>query len=267
MSPPQRHPVDVWLIPLDPPTETLEECAVLLDTDERRRVLSMLDPRNRRRFTAAHGAIRVILSRYLGVPAGLIRWRRGEHGKPELAGGGHGLRVNLSHSGDLAALAVSRRRAVGVDVQRLAPVDATALAARYFPETEAKFVASGTTAATRLLRFTRLWTRKEACVKASGARLAEGLGLPVDGRGRGAGRGMIAVRGTEGTLPGPYLVCDLDVPNGYRASVALAGTAPFEVVRRDWPDVGADATPAPTGARWPSGGRVPAAWGVRTTAC
>ncbi|MFC7484539.1 4'-phosphopantetheinyl transferase family protein [Luedemannella flava] len=261
-----RHPVDVWLIPLDPPAEALEECAVLLDTDERRRVLSMLDARNRRRFTAAHGSIRVILARYLGVPAGLIRWRRGEHGKPELAGGGHGLKVNLSHSGDLAALAVSHGRAVGVDVQRLAPVDATALAARYFPEAEARFVASGATPAARLLRFTRLWTRKEACVKASGARLAEGLGLPVDGRGRGAGRGMIAVRGTDGTLPGPYLVCDLDVPAGYRAAVALAGTSPFEVVSRDWPDAEADAVPR--GTRWPiGGGRARAPWAVRTTAC
>ena len=263
MSPAARHPVDVWLIALDPPAEALEECAVLLDTEERSRVLSMMDVRNRRRFTAAHGAIRVILARYLGLPAGLIRWRRGPHGKPELAGGGHGLQVNLSHSGELAALAVSRRRAVGVDVQQLSPLDAAGIAARYFPEAEARFVASAATPTARLHRFVRLWTRKEACVKASGARLAEGLGLPVDGRGRGAGRGMIAVRGGEGTLPGSFLVCDVEVPNGYRAAVALAGTSPFEVVRRAWPEE-PDVPDGRVSGGGDAGGRE--RWAVRTRA-
>jgi 4'-phosphopantetheinyl transferase len=165
-----------------------------------------------------HDTVRAILGRRLGVPPERIEWRRGRNGKPELIGAAAGLRANLSHSGGLAALAVAVGPDVGVDIQRLAPgLNAEGLAARYFRPDEARFVAEAAPAE-RLDRFVVLWARKEACLKAAGGRLAEGLRLPVLGE---AGPGDLVVRDPGGRLPGPYLVRDVPVPAGYRAAVAL----------------------------------------------
>lgn len=208
----------------------------LLDEAERQRVAMVRRPQLRRRFVAAHGAVRVIVGGYLGVPPERIRWRTGRHGKPELAGAGAdvdaGWQVNLSHSDDLAVVAVAQRRPVGVDIQRLPPgVDVVRLAARFYPEPETRFVASARGPAAQADRFVRLWARKEACVKAAGGRLMEGMPLPVrGGLGRLPATGALVYDPT-GRLPGRYRVRDVPVPPGFRAAVALAGTRPYRIVR------------------------------------
>src|SRR5689334_24773529 len=74
-------------------------------------------------------AVREIVAAYLEASPDAIRIVTGEHGKPELADGT--LRFNLSHSGDLALVAVARERDVGVDVERIdARRDGLALAYR-----------------------------------------------------------------------------------------------------------------------------------------
>lgn len=170
----------------------------------------------------AHGAVRVILGGCLAAPPGQLRWRRGRHGKPELAGAWTGRQVNLSHSGSLAMVAVSRHRPVGVDIQRLrSGLAAERLAARYYPEPEAALV---TTAgpADRADRFFQLWARKEACVKATGGRLMQGMILPVTGD---------LVHDPTGVLATPLRVSDVPAPAGFRAAVALAGAQPFQVTQ------------------------------------
>ena len=235
---PDTDTVHVWLIGTDLPEPVLARLAALLDDGERARADALDLSRHRRRFVAAHGATRLVLGELLGVPAGRVRWRRGRHGKPELAHpAGH--RVNLSHSGDLAMLAVTGHREVGVDLQRLpAGVDATRMAARFYPPDEARWVLAAAGPAERACRFRVLWARKEACGKAAGGRLLQSLALPVQGAG------PVAVRDPDGGLPGAYLVRDLPAPPGFSAAVALEGTAPYRVVRHRW-DGPSDPDPDP----------------------
>lgn len=210
--------IQVWLIGTDLPDAVLGEFEALLDDDERERAGSLLYPDRRRRFIASHGAVRVILGRHLGLPPQSLRWRRGPHGKPELAGPGPWPQISLSKSGGLAALAVAANRPVGVDIQKLlAGLDVARLARRFYPPEEARFVTSDE--ARQVARFTRLWVRKEACVKVSGGRLLPGLALTVLGT---AGTGT-------GPPAGPYLVRDLRVPRGFRAAVAADGMRPFSI--------------------------------------
>ena len=82
--------VEVWLIRTDLPDSVLAGLLPLLDDGERERADALIYPASRRRFIAAHGAFRVILGRRLGVPPASLRWQRGPHGKPELAGPGRG---------------------------------------------------------------------------------------------------------------------------------------------------------------------------------
>jgi 4'-phosphopantetheinyl transferase len=236
-TPPPAETVHLWLIGSDLPASRLAELADLLDDDERRRVQALTLPRHQRRFIAAHGAARVIIGEQLDVAPAGIRWQHGPNGKPELASGD--LHVNLSHSGDLAVLALTRGRSVGVDVQGLfGALDAVRLSGRYFPPEEAQFVCTSGGPAAQLRRFVMLWTRKEACVKASGGRMmTQGLRLPVRGTGdtrRGSGTGIV-VTDPGGALPGPYLVRDVPVPQGFRAAVAVTDARPYRVSSRWWP--------------------------------
>jgi len=108
-----------------------------------------------------------------------------------------------------------------------ADLDFTRLARRFFPEAERGSVARGGRDT-----FVRLWTRKEACVKAAGGRLTQGMGLPVAHTASQA-----VVRDPAGELEGPWRVADLALPDGYAGAVALFGGDPFSVSSRMWYDM------------------------------
>jgi 4'-phosphopantetheinyl transferase len=210
--------VRVWIVPVDAPPETAARFADVLDASERGRAAAFLNPRDRQRFTAAHGALRFLAGQELNTRPGALTWISGRHGKPELAPPWSGLHTSLSHSGDMIAAAVSTGRPVGVDIQHLVPgLDPAALAARFFPPEEAGYVAAGPGAGARADRFARLWARKEAVVKAAGGRLWPNLKIAVHGRDVA---GCAEPRGE-------YRVSDLPAPVGFRGAVALAGAAPF----------------------------------------
>jgi 4'-phosphopantetheinyl transferase len=175
----------------------------------------------------AHGAVRTIVGRRLGLQPRQVPWTAGHNGKPALTDGPD--EVSLSHSGDLAVLAISRR-GVGVDVEQITPGLETAALARRFSPAEAAGL-QAMPAARRAPAFTAMWTRKEALVKAAGSRLGHGLGVEIDHDA--------VVR-----LPGDrrrHRVRDLpDIPllpgdrGDYRAAVALAGVSPYHVRVHHW---------------------------------
>ncbi|MEU3898842.1 4'-phosphopantetheinyl transferase superfamily protein [Streptomyces sp. NPDC045251] len=180
----------------------------------------------RRRFVRAHAAARIIIGARLGRPPRAVRFTRGRWGKPSVedAGGTH---FSLSHSGELALLALAPRP-VGVDVELArAGLDADRLARRFFPQPERELVERDGLGA-----FVRLWTRKEACVKAAGARLTQGMGVPVAHTAPQA-----VVHDPTGALQGPWRVADLALPAGYAGAVALLGGGPFSVSSRMWYDM------------------------------
>jgi 4'-phosphopantetheinyl transferase len=213
----------VWLIWTDLPDSVAAGMERLLDEAERGRADALADLVSRRRFIAAHGAVRVVLGERLGVPPASLRWRYGPHGKPGLAGAE--VQVSLSHSGGLAAVAIAGRRRVGIDVQQVVNgLAAARMAARYYPPAEARFVLAAGDPAARAARFTRLWARKEACLKVAGGRLLPGLAQPV--------MGADLVGGYQATAA---LIREFPVPPGYRAAVAAEGTARYSITRRWWP--------------------------------
>jgi 4'-phosphopantetheinyl transferase len=221
--------VHVWVIRLDLSASAVAGLATVLDDAERTRAGALTQPGHRHRYTATHGAARVIIGDFAGVPAGQVEWSHGPNGKPELAGACRGLQVSLSHSGRLAVLAIAVGRRVGVDVQQFpARTDVRRMAERFYRPDEARFVAAGGTTG-QLARFIRLWARKEACVKVTGGVLMQGMRLPV------RGNDPIAVHDPDGPLPGPYLVRDLAVPRRFRGAVAVEGLLPCDVIQHRWP--------------------------------
>ncbi|MFI0724237.1 4'-phosphopantetheinyl transferase family protein [Streptomyces sp. NPDC021224] len=222
--------VQVWVVADRRSEQLVTELLGVLDDEERQRAAAYRSADDRRRFVLAHGALRHIVAGSLGAPPHEIRWTRGPHGKPEPAGRWSGVHVNLSHSGEVAMVALCASRPVGVDVQQVLPrLDAVAMARRYFPAQESAAVAAVADPDGRARRFARLWARKEALTKAHGGRLTEGLRVPVP-----AGGPPPDTPARDAWARG-YRVHDIPAPAGYRAAVALSGSADFAVTHHVWP--------------------------------
>jgi 4'-phosphopantetheinyl transferase len=223
--------VSIWLLATDQPPPVVDRLAGLLDRAELGRAALMAEPGVHAEFVVSHAAARLILAELLGVPPDRLRWRYGRSGKPELAEPATDLRISLSHSDGLAALAVCAGRPVGVDVQRRRTAAGLArMAERYFPPAEARFVAEAAADPDELgHRFSTLWTRKEACAKVGGGRLIPALGWPSRPEGIDAAGPFRSGEPAE-----PVLVRDLPVPAGFAGAVALAGSDDFEITTHWW---------------------------------
>ncbi|HLF96157.1 MAG TPA: 4'-phosphopantetheinyl transferase superfamily protein [Methylococcaceae bacterium] len=162
-----------WLIPLGAEPGEYEMLFPLLDDEQRVRAARIVDPSRRAAWVTAWAGTRRILGACLDCRPEEIRFVRDAGGKPHLPGAP--LHFNLSHSGDWCLLAVSRRWPVGADVERRREgLDLAGLAHRCFSSAERSWWQSLPENA-RPSAFFRLWTCKEAFVKAVGQGIRLGL--------------------------------------------------------------------------------------------
>ncbi|HSF34169.1 MAG TPA: 4'-phosphopantetheinyl transferase superfamily protein [Candidatus Tectomicrobia bacterium] len=170
--------VHVWRVGLEPDTACVEQLHRSLSADESQRAARFYFEPDRRRFIVARGALRDILGRYLGIPPSELGFCYSSYGKPALArtpGEGR-LRFNVSHSHELALVAVTHAREVGVDLEYLRPDIACEEIAEHFFSARERASLRALPAEVKHQAFFNCWTRKEAYIKAHG----EGLSLPLD---------------------------------------------------------------------------------------
>lgn len=173
--------VDLWLTSLDDQTDARLIAAYqrLLSVEEQRRAQRFLVERDRRRYLVTRALVRTVLARFTGVAPECLAFRENRYGKPALCTMGAasgGLSFNLSHCDDMIVLALTRDRALGVDVENIALKPAPIhIAQRYFAREEIATL-GGLPADGQGRRFFELWTLKEAYIKARGM----GLAIPLD---------------------------------------------------------------------------------------
>ena len=215
--------IDVWFVDLCDADWSGASAERTLTDDERARAERFRGDVRRRRFRASRVALRSILASHLGCVAASLRFESGPLGKPRLASGMSeaGVEFNLSHSEDVAAIAVAPRTPVGVDIEcwREMP-ELEGLAARFFTAAEAA-VLRRAAPSDRLQTFYRCWTRKEACIKAWGTSFS--IGLHTFDVHADAMTPMTVARSGDGY--GVLTVIDLLPPPGFSTAVAVAGGA------------------------------------------
>ena len=165
-----RAVVEVWCVDLLAHEPLTPDDLRDLDADERARVDRYLVPEPARVFARTRAALRVLLGRRLGADAAAVRVGAGPHGKP-FALDAPDLHFNVSHGGSLALIAFCDLP-VGVDVEApgtLAPQPSL----EEFACSPAELAWMQAQAAPREAALLRLWTRKEAVLKACGSGLAQ----------------------------------------------------------------------------------------------
>jgi 4'-phosphopantetheinyl transferase len=166
--------VHVWRIALDQEDDRLERFRVTLEPHELERAARFHFEKHRRHFIVARGFLRSVIARYLDTRPETLRFAYGEYGKPALPDE-HVLRFNLSHSNEVALLAVALDAELGVDVEHIrADFASEDIARRYFSRTEVDAF-NALPPEERVAAFFRCWTRKEAYIKAIGKGLSQAL--------------------------------------------------------------------------------------------
>ena len=159
--------IDLWQYKLDSDPALL---ANYLNADEQQRANRYYFAKHKRRFTNARGMLRVILARYLDTHPSLLCFNENQYGKPALENN-HILQFNLSHSADLALLAVCMHTPIGVDLEYFSERPFDGIASHMFSEIEIQEF-SQIDQAHKQTAFYHVWAQKEAFIKACGLGLA-----------------------------------------------------------------------------------------------
>jgi 4'-phosphopantetheinyl transferase len=150
----------------------------LLDAPENAQADRFRVAADRDAYVAAHALLRTMLSRHACIAPMEWRFRIAEGGKPivDPDQAPSNLHFSLTHTRGLAACAVGRSGALGIDAEAWREPAPIELVERYFAPAEARLVASRAPEE-RPTAFYRLWTLKEAYLKATG----QGLVAALDG--------------------------------------------------------------------------------------
>ncbi|MBE9044853.1 4'-phosphopantetheinyl transferase superfamily protein [Pleurocapsales cyanobacterium LEGE 10410] len=168
--------VHVWRANLNLPTAEIARLKTCLSPDEVARADRFHFAQHRARFIAARGILRQLLGNYLQLNPSKVKFVYGDRGKPQLAIMlNSSLEFNVSHSQDYALYGFVYNCPIGVDLEYLREMeDALKIAQRFFSPGEYRLLAS-LPKKQQQKGFFKIWTAKEAYLKAIGTGLAGSL--------------------------------------------------------------------------------------------
>jgi len=234
--------VVVWLVDLDGVDAETEDPPIeawfgdVLNAEELVRAKRLIRPRDRIRFARCRVALRSILGRIQGVPPARVSFGTGRYGKPFLESSsasetGRVVEFNVSHSGGLALVAVSPRRPLGVDLERIRSIsEVERIVSSFFTAAEQDKFAS-IDSAIRDAAFMRGWTRKESILKGTGKGLAGGASRYETLFGTTPLSREFAPVSPSPIVAG-WMLWEVGIEEGYVATLAVATDPIVEIERR-----------------------------------
>ncbi|MBS0264056.1 MAG: 4'-phosphopantetheinyl transferase superfamily protein [Planctomycetes bacterium] len=221
----QPDHVHVWLLDLQLSPDRIAELSSHLDPEELVRAGRYHFEKHRRRFIACRCQTREILARYLQSDPRQLTFDYGPQGKPALSAPWNStqLEFNVSNSEELALIAVTWKRPLGVDLEYIKPPhDYDAIARQFFAPEEIA-VLDTLTGDARLAGFFDCWTRKEAVLKAVGVGLSVPLNQVVVSVTPGAPAAVLKFQNQAGHQSAWWMQ-SLDPHSAYAAAIAAVGS-------------------------------------------
>jgi len=160
--------VDIWRVGVSVNLSHIDRMSQVLNPAETNRAARYLRDTDRNRFITSRSALRQILGSYLKQSPAAIEFKLGDNQKPYIDSP---IRFNLSDSGDWILVAIAKTE-IGIDVEYIKPgFTYEGIIDTHFNAREAEYIEAGD----KHNRFFKLWTRKEAILKATGVGLTEHL--------------------------------------------------------------------------------------------
>ncbi len=225
-QPPPDSDIQVWCASLERLPQELAGLFCLLSTDEKARADRFYFERDRNRFIAARGLLRTILGSYLEMKPSQMEFVYGQHGKPALRSAPRKKvpEFNLSHSKDLAVYIFSWDCKVGIDVEYVhALPDMDNFAEQFFSAREHALINS-LKGEQKEDTFFKLWTCKEALLKAHGSGLTTPLSQ-VEILLESEGPAILSPTWEDKDLAKPWRLETWNPVVGYQAACAIEGHA------------------------------------------
>ena len=151
----------------------------LLGEAEREQELRFYSAKDRLRYLTTRALVRTVLSRYVSIHPREWVFSTNAYGRPGIVNAPARdacLSLSISHTDSLIVLGLSKRRAIGVDVENFLVREVSMdIAERFFAPEEVAALRA-VPPCRQQYRFFEYWTFKEAYVKARGM----GLSLPFD---------------------------------------------------------------------------------------
>jgi 4'-phosphopantetheinyl transferase len=223
--------LEVFCCDLDRLSIPGDEIAASLSPDELRRAERFRFPELARRYLTGRYMLRRVLAAKTGCRARDVRFALGDRGKPRMPGGPA---FNLSDSRSLVLIGLAAGGNLGVDVEHVvASRDLDGISHRYF-STEERSELERLPDAARVRGFYRVWTRKEALIKALGL----GLSLPLESFVVSAAEdyGNSLLRGNGTFEPESWLVQSIVVGHDCEAAFAW-DRRPSSMEIRHFPEI------------------------------
>ncbi|MCF7851782.1 MAG: 4'-phosphopantetheinyl transferase superfamily protein [Simkaniaceae bacterium] len=161
----------VYIYQINPLSHSLELFQNILSEKEWERASNYKFKRDRHRFIATRGSLRVLLSRELNVDPKRIEIFSNPFGKPEVKG----MHFNVSYSHEKSLIAISSYGPIGIDIECCHPKVWSKSAEDFLFSDAEKSHSSILLENERKKYFLSVWTKKEAWVKAMGIGLTDHL--------------------------------------------------------------------------------------------
>lgn len=169
-EPPRSGEVQVLLLDLDLSAPTPDWAMHHLSDEEQARAARFRSEPDRIRFALCRAWLRRLLAAYLEASPRSLAFAAEPWGKPVLPSSPFDF--NLSHSGALGAIAISRSGPIGIDLEQIRALhDLEGVTDRFFAPEEQELIRNAPPEQRPALFF-ECWTRKEAMLKALGTGLS-----------------------------------------------------------------------------------------------
>lgn len=163
--------VDVWLLSTRVDSEQRTAYSAVLSCREQEKASHFRFVADQDRSIVARGGLRHVLSRYCAKGPAELQFVTGPYGKPQLSQPSVPINFNVSHAGDYVLIGVTKDAECGVDIERPhREISEHEIASRFFCRREVEWMQQAESG------FMRLWTMKEAVLKAVG----HGLSIPLN---------------------------------------------------------------------------------------
>jgi 4'-phosphopantetheinyl transferase len=206
--------VQLWHASLAVSESDIDRLSGMLTAEELQRANRFRVEDAKNRFIAARSALRILLGRASETHPRKVAFAFGANGKPRLAEGGPCF--NASDSGDVVAIGLAQEE-LGIDIEIKRPMARRIRLARRICTARELEQFESLPAAEREIEILRLWTCKEAALKAVGTGLRGGLRnveFELPAHDRPEVRKLLDETGGWTLLPGdlgPDIICSVVV--------------------------------------------------------